>query len=105
MHGDSLASHDHNNTHFPLSSTKNRLSNCPEVAQGHQMDRKNERLLCFENLICARAPSWKVGVVGTRGGVSCSPYPERVAQDTQRPTGPVGAPMCPHSEPGSTLFR
>ena len=36
--------------------------------------------------------------------MSCSPYPGRVDQDTHRPTGPVGAPMCPHSEPGSILL-
>ena len=38
--GDGLASHDHNDIRFPLSSTKNPLSDCPGVAWGHQMDLK-----------------------------------------------------------------
>ena len=44
------------------------------------------------------------GCGGDQEDVSCSPYPGRVDQDTHRPTGPVGAPMCPHSEPGSILL-
>ena len=40
---------------------------------------------------------------GDQGDVSWPHYLGCIAQDDHRPSGPVGAPICPHSEPGSTL--